>query len=362
MNSIRRWFVAVTVAVVIMPVGTGVAQNGETRTRRATTPAPAPAKPGGAPAARNLPAQDNDPIQLSTDVVNVFFSVTDQKNRFIGDIAEQDIVLTEAGEPQQIFSFGKQTNLPLEVAIVIDMSSSQEFTFSDEKRAAQAFLQSVVKPRKDTAAIVTFGEDVQWVQGMTNRLERVNESFNRLSWQSRVASGSRTGATALYDAVGITATELFPKRVNQAANDTATRRAIIVLTDGDDTASDRTLSQSIDDALRSEVIVYVIGIGDRYRSTAVKRAVLDTLADQTGGHAYFPTSYDDLRAAFRQIDEEMRSQYLIAYEPTNTTRDGSFRVIEVEVPARQDVKIFHRKGYFAPRENGAAVSPTSPRP
>lgn len=357
MKRLLVWTVTAIAVMTVAPVG-GRAQDGETRSRRATAPPPGATAPRGATTDRKLPMQDNDPIQLSTDVVNVFFSVTDMKNRFVGDISEQDIVLMEGGQRQEIFSFAKQTNLPLEVAIVIDMSSSQEFTFPDEKRAAQAFLQSVVKPRTDTAAIVAFGEDVQWVQGMTNRLERVNDSFNRLSWQSRVASGSRNGATALYDAVGVTATELFPKRPNQGPNEIAKRRALVVLTDGDDTASDRNLAQAIDDALRSEVIVYVIGIGDRYRSTAVRKDVLVSLADQTGGHAYFPTGYDDLRAAFRQIDEEMRSQYLIAYEPTNTQRDGSFRAIEVDVPGRQDVKVFHRKGYFAPR----AADATAPAP
>lgn len=353
-------------AALLFPAAPAGAQDGTTRSRRATTPPPSqqPApRPGAKPPTgqKEIPL-DNDPIQLSTDVVNVLFTVTDDKNRFVPDIQQQDVVVTEAGVQQEIFSFEKQTNLPLAVAIVIDVSSSQEYTFADEKRAAQAFLQSVLRPRKDTAALVKFREDTDWVQGMTNRLERVGEAFNRLRWESRISAGSRFGATALFDAVGITATELFPKPEQDVTPETMTRRAIVVLTDGDDNASDRTLQDAIDDALKADCIVYTIGIGDRYRSTAVKKDVLDLLARQTGGRAYFPSSYEDLRAAFKQIDEELRSQYLIAYEPSNGTRDGSFREIEVTLPGRQDVRIFHRKGYYAPGAKAAAPTSTTVTP
>jgi Ca-activated chloride channel family protein len=341
---------AATVVVGALPAA---GQDGKTRPRRteapaATAPPPAaPARPGAA-AQQEIPI-DNDPIELATDVVNVLFSVTDHQNRFVPDVAEKDVVVTEAGVQQRVFSFAKQTNLPLAVAIVVDVSSSQEYTFADEKRAAQAFLQSVLRPRKDTAAIVKFREDTDWVQGMTNRLERVYEAFNRLQWESRTTGGSRFGATALYDAIGVTATELFPKPDADPTPETMVRRAIVVLTDGADNASDRTLQEAIDDAIRSDVIVYTIGIGDRYRSTAVKRDVLEAMARQTGGRAYFPESYGDLRDSFKQIDEELRSQYVLAYEPTNTARDGSFREIQVAIPGRQDIRIFHRKGYYAPK-------------
>jgi VWFA-related protein len=347
-------------AALAAPAFPASGQDGTTRTRRATTPDPAASagatKGAHGQASRQLPP-DADPITLSTDVVNVLFTVTDDKNRFVPDVQEKDVVVTEAGVPQKVFSFARQSNLPLQVAIVIDVSSSQEHTFDDEKVAAQAFLQRVLRPRKDTAAIVSFREDPSWVQGMTNRLERVSEAFNRLRWESRISAGSRFGATALYDAVGITATELFPAPAADPDPEAMTRRAMVVLTDGDDNASDRKLQDAIDDALKSDVIVYTIGIGDRYRSTAVKRDVLDLLARQTGGRAYFPEGYDDLKAAFSQIDEELRSQYLIAYEPTNTARDGAFREIKVELPGRQDVRVFHRKGYYAP--GGPASAPTT---
>ena len=328
------------------------AQDGPIRNRRTTPPPAGSAQQPGA----DLPIE-NDPIQLSTDVVNVLFSVTDPQNRFVGNIEQPDVTISEDGRTQEVFSFRKETNLPLVCAILIDVSSSQEFTFADEKRAALAFLQSVLKTRKDTAALVRFREDVDFVQGLTNRLDRVNEAFNRLNWESRISTGSRHGATAMFDAIGITATELFPPISAPDAPEAVTRRAIILLTDGDDNASDRTLQDAIDDAHRSDVIVYALGIGDRYRSTAVKRDVLETLAAQSGGRAYFPESFDDLRIAFGQINLEMRSQYLVAYEPSNSARDGAYRSIEIEVPGRKDVRVFHRRGYYAPR--GGTGAPAS---
>jgi Ca-activated chloride channel homolog len=345
--TLFRFAFAVSLAAALVAAPAS-GQDGTTRDRRVETPQPTRTARPPADPQKEIPP-DNDPIELSTDVVNVLFSVTDPQNRFVPDVGEADVIVSEAGVRQQVFSFAKQTNLPLAVAVLVDVSSSQEYTFADEKRAAQAFLQGVLRPRKDTAAIVKFREDTSWVQGMTNRLERVYEAFNRLEWESRTTAGSRFGATAFYDAVAVTATELFPKPATDPTPETMVRRAIIVLTDGDDNASDRTLQQAIDDAIRSDVIVYTVGIGDRYRSTAVKRDVLETLARQTGGRAYFPESYTDLRAAFKQIDEELRSQYVIAYEPSNTARDGTFREISVTIPGRQDVRVYHRKGYYAPK-------------
>lgn len=333
------------------------AQDGPVRTRR-TSPPPSAAPPQSG---TDIPI-DNDPIQLSTDVVNVLFSVTDFQNRFVDDIDQAGVIVSEDGQTQEVFSFRKETNLPLVCAIVIDVSSSQEFTFGDEKRAALAFLQSVLKTRRDTAALVRFREDVEFVQGLTNRLDRVNEAFNRLNWESRITAGSRYGATAMYDAIGVTATELFPPVSAPDTPEAVTRRAIILLTDGDDNASQRSLQEAIDDAHRSDVIVYALGIGDRYRSAAVKRDVLETLSAQTGGRAYFPESYDDLRTAFQQINQEMRSQYMLAYEPSNSARDGAFRAIEIRLPGRKDVRVFHRRGYFAPRGGTPAGGASTVRP
>ncbi|MCC6745554.1 MAG: VWA domain-containing protein [Acidobacteria bacterium] len=350
-------------ACMFAALATSSAQDGPVRSRRATPPQAGAPQPAGAPAqsGSGLPI-DNDPIQLSTDVVNVLFSVTDRQNRFVDDVEQAGVVVSEDGQTQEVFSFRKETNLPLVCAIVIDVSSSQEFTFGDEKRAALSFLQTVLKTRKDTAALVRFREDVDFVQGLTNRLDRVNDAFNRLTWESKISSGSRYGATALYDAIGVTATELFPPVSAPDTPEAVTRRAIILLTDGDDNASQKSLQDAIDDAQRTDVIVYALGIGDRYRSTAVKRDVLTSLSEQTGGRAYFPESYDDLRTAFQQINLEMRSQYLIAYEPTNAARDGAFRSIDIRLPGRSDVKVFHRRGYFAPRSGGPSTGASAVRP
>lgn len=328
------------------------AQDGSTRTRRVTTPPAQGAASPRQPADEPLESLDG-PIELSTDLVNVVFSVTDAKNKFVGDIKETELVVKEAGEAQRVFSFRRETNLPLSVALLIDVSASQEFTFEDEKRYAAEFLQKVLRPKQDSAAILRFSDGVELVQGMTSRLERVHEAFNRMQWDGRFAEGPRAGATAVYDSVYEAASDMFPPDTGRDDPANVVRRAIILLTDGDDTASERKLQEAVDEALRQGVIVYTIGVGDRYRSVSVKKKELEALSTQTGGRAYFPTSAGELGDAFSQIEQELRSQYVLAYEPSRLVRDGSFRAISISVPGRPEVRVVHRKGYFAPKPDGA---------
>ncbi|MGH9760199.1 MAG: VWA domain-containing protein, partial [Blastocatellia bacterium] len=155
----------------------------------------------------------------------------------------------------------------------------------------------------------------------------------------------------LYDAIYITADEILGREeVRTSADDSATRRAIILLTDGVDNASNRSLKEAIDRAWRSGVIIYSIGIGDRFRFEGVREDVLTKLSEETGGRAYFPRSAEELLTNFRQIETELRSQYLLAYSPSNTRRDGSFRHIEVRVADRPGDRVIHRRGYYAPME------------
>jgi len=234
----------------------GAAQDGSTRTRRVT------GAPGAQAPTGEEPLESTDgPIELSTDLVNVLFSVTDGKNKFVGDIREDELVIKESGEQQEVFSFRRERNLPLQVAVLVDVSASQKFTFEDERRYAAEFLQKVLRPKQDAAAVLRFGDDLDIVLGMTARLERVQEQFNRLAWEDRPSTGPRAGATALYDAVYMTANEVFPPDEQVADPANVVRRAIVLLTDGDDTSSERGLKDAIEEALRGGVIVYSIGVG-----------------------------------------------------------------------------------------------------
>ena len=153
------------------------------------------------------------------------------------------------------------------------------------------------------------------------------------------------GSTAIWDAIWATSNELLTDSAEHQ------RRAIILLTDGVDNASSRKLDEAIDRAWRAGVIVYSIGIGDRFRFEGVREDILRRLGDETGGRAYFPRGADDLLNDFRQIEAEMRSQYLVAYAPSNSMHDGRFRRVEVQVKARPEARIIHRRGYYAATED-----------
>jgi Ca-activated chloride channel family protein len=304
-------------------------------------------------------AQDDDDIpvgdesvRLGTDVVNVVFSAVDRNNRAVSDIREQDIAIFEDGKAQQIFSFKREATLPINIAILMDLSGSQEYTFPQEKLAAGEFLRSIIRPNKDSAAILTFQDDVELVQGLTSKVDTLNRAFEEIQYSRRFGpSSTRRQATALYDAVYITADEVLSRDDLRSASDEAiTRRAIILLTDGVDNASNRKLEEIIDRAWKAGVAVYAIGIGDRFRFEGVREDILRKISEETGGRAYFPHGPDDLRDHFKQIENELRSQFLVAYSPTNVARDGSFRRIEVRLANRGDVRIVHRRGYYAPTE------------
>jgi Ca-activated chloride channel homolog len=299
-----------------------------------------------------IPSGD-EAVRLGTDLVNLTFSAVDRNNHIIGDIRQEEVTVLEDGRPQQLFTFKRETTLPINIAILMDLSGSQEYTFPQEKSAAGEFLRSILRPGKDSAAILTFQDDVDLVQGLSSRVETLNRAFEEIQYARRFgAASSRRQATALYDAVYITADEVLardPAR-SSASDDQITRRAVILLTDGVDNASSRKLEEAIDRAWRAGVVIYAIGIGDRFRFEGVREDILRRLSEETGGRAYFPRGPDELLDNFRQIESELRSQYLLAYSPTNGAKDGRFRRIEVRLANRPDVRVIHRRGYYAATE------------
>src|SRR5262249_38011920 len=223
--------------------------------------------------------------------VNLFFSAVDNNNRVVNDLRESDIAVFEDGQPQQVFTFKREASLPISIAILLDLSGSQEYTFPREKQAAGEFLRSVLRQGKDSAAILTFQDDVDLVQGLTSRLDTLQRSFEEIQYARRFGAGSsRRQATAHYDAVYVTADEILSHddARGRRADDAITRRAIILMTDGVDNASTRKLDDAIDRAQRAGVIIYTIGIGDRFRFEGVREDVLRRMAEETGGRFYFP--------------------------------------------------------------------------
>ena len=330
---------------------TGVAPN--------ASPSPSPSP---SPRTREELPQDSDEIvKFDTNLTNIFFTAADKNKRFISDLKAEDIRVLEDGETQEIFTFQTNIDLPLSLAILIDTSASEERTLPDEKIAARAFLENVLRPNKDEAAIVSFTGETTLEQGFSGNLERLRRAIDRVEFvppSGYIGGGvvvngtppisgtnqSLAGSTAIWDAVWATAEELI------SASAEHTRRAIILLTDGDDTSSRLKMQDAIERAQKADALIYAIGIGDRYTFN-VNEGDLRKIAEKTGGRAYFPRHERDLHEAFTQIQRDLREQYLVAYSPRNKARDGSYRRIEIELinPAlkQRDLKLNYRAGYFA---------------
>jgi VWFA-related protein len=352
--SLHKIIIAVTVLIALLVSVTAAqkpappSKRGQQSTRPQQTPKPDTKQDS----ADEIPTSEGD-VRLGTDLVNLVFTAVDRNNRAISDIRQEEITVLEDGRPQQIFTFKRETTLPINIAILLDLSGSQEYTFPQEKLAAGEFLRSIIRPGKDSASILTFQDDVDLVQGLTSRVETLSRAFDEIQYARRFGPATtRRQATALYDAVYIAADEVLGRDHDRGsgADDAATRRAIILLTDGVDNASVRKLDETIDRAWRSGVIIYSVGIGDRFRFEGIREDVLRRLSEETGGRAYFPRGPDDLLENFRQLESELRSQYLVAYSPSNTARDGRFRRIEVRVAGRADAQVIHRRGYYSAME------------
>jgi VWFA-related protein len=298
--------------------------------------------------------EDQEPaIKLGTALVTAPFNVTDKTNRYINDLKKDDIEVLEDNKPQRIFSFGWQVDLPITIVMLIDISGSQQFTLPYEVAAARRFLQRVLRPNKDLASIVTFEHESVLIQDFTSSVEKLQRALDdvRVSAQAPsvgtvggtppINGGSRAGATAMYDSIYAASSELLARE--------AGRRVIILLTDGVDTDSRVKQRDAVERTWRKEVIVYAIGIGDR--SYGIDTGALKRVAADTGGRAFFPRNEEDLDRAFALIDEDLRSQYIITYEPENDAKDGSFRTIQIRVRNRKDLTVRHRRGYFAPKES-----------
>jgi Ca-activated chloride channel family protein len=294
--------------------------------------------------------KDDQEIKLGTQLVTVPFNVTDKKNRYINDLTKEEVELTEDGKPQQLFSFERQTDLPITIAMLIDISGSQEYTLPAEKAAGQRFFRKVLRPNKDIAAVVTFEHESVVVQDLTSNIEKLDSAIEAVRiGVTNVSRGSvggtppiinsGAGSTSMYDSIHAVSSDLLRRE--------AGRRVIILITDGYDTSSSVKLRDAIERTWRNEIIVYPIGIGDP--SYGVNSGELKKIASETGGRAFFPRGEEDLDKAFALIDEDLRSQYILSYGSSNEARDGSFRNIQLKVKTRKELTVRHRRGYFAPK-------------
>ena len=327
---------------------------------------PAPqAKPTPAATPRQDDADaidEDDVLRVETDLTNVLFTAVDKNKRFITTLKQEDIRVYEDGAPQEVFAFQRETDRALSLAILIDTSASQERTLPEEKSAARGFIDAVIRPSKDEVAILSFTGETTLEQGLTGSVQRVRRAIERVEFTppsgylgggivvpgTPPISGdnqSRAGSTAIWDSVWVTTNEVLSETSDK------TRRAIILLTDGVDTSSRLKMQEAVESALKTDTIIYAIGIGDSFSFDGVDEGSVRKIAERTGGRAYFPRDETDLRSAFAQIQDELRSQYLVAYSPTNKAKDGSFRQLRIEVVnpelRKQNLRLTYRQGYFA---------------
>ena len=372
-REISRPFVLLV--LVFLLVCGGISRTQSAKNETTAQGAPASASPSPTPRSREEVPQDSDEvIKVETNLTNIFFTAADKNKRFISNLKAEDIRVLEDGQPQEVFTFQQNIDLPLSLAILIDTSISEQRTLPDEKAAAQAFLENVMRAAKDEAAIVSFTGDTTLEQGFTGNMERLRRAIDHVEFvppSGYIGGGvvvngtppisgtnqSIAGSTAVWDAVWATSEELIGTSAEH------TRRAIILLTDGDDTSSRMKMHEAIERALKADALIYAIGIGDRYTFN-VNEGALRKIAEQTGGRAYFPKHERDLNDAFTQIQKDLREQYLVAYSPTNKARDGSYRKIEIQVVnpdlKQQNLKLNYRAGYFA-KTGGPEPAPTRKR-
>lgn len=340
--SLRRWLAVVAMIVVIPPLGSFF-EVGAQQTRQRQVGGPKPRE------------EEGQTIRVGTQLVNVLFSVTDKENFYVNDLEKSEVSVLENGKPQQIFTFKREFDLPLTMAMLVDVSNSVIPVLPRLTTAGSRFINSVVRPTKDLAAVIQFNIDATLIQDLTSNPPLLRRGLREIA---RAAAAPQrdddfngplpplnshvdVGGTSIYDSIVAACKDLLASRQG--------RKTIILFTDGFDTTSRVGRSDAIDEALRAEVVIYAIGIGDM-NEEGVHKKELNKLCEPTGGRAFIPRSSEDLDRAFMQLEQELRQQYLLAYEPLNETADGTFRKIEVRVNNRKGIHIRHRRGYYASRQ------------
>lgn len=303
--------------------------------------APATQAAAGTDPADPSPTSDNQPletIKVYANEVNVVFTVTDKHGHFVKDLTQNDFKVMDDNKPAvNIRNFAKETNLPLRVGLLVDASNSIRDRFRFEQDAAVEFLNQIVRPKFDRAFVLGFDTTAEVTADFSDSAEQLARGVRMLR---------PGGGTALYDAVYFACRDKLMKEGKEAF---ATRRAIILLTDGEDNQSRVTREESIEMAQRAEVVIYTISTN----VSGVKLKgdkVLERMADATGGRAFFPFKIEDVANAFSEIQDELRSQYLLAYKPADFNADGRYRSIDIIAENHKNLHVRARKGYYAPRQ------------
>ena len=353
----------------------------------ATIPQPLPPSPAASssptPASADAVEPGDEVLTVETNLVDLPFSVTDRNRRFVTTLIQEDIRVYEDGAPQAVATFQREADQPLALAILIDTSGSQDVTLPDEKDAANSFIDAVVRPERDRVAVISFHTDATVEQDLIGEASALHSAIERIELPRRLsdrdeaayvaaaAAGGEDpqevryklpGWSAIWDAVWATTNEIMPQASERA------RRAIILLSDGEENSNSSLKKEDvIEAALKANTIIYCIGIG----SGTLDEGALKKISERTGGRAYFPEDETELGVAFAQIQQELRSQYLVTYSPANKARDNSYRQLRIEIVnpvlKKQKLKLSYRQGYFArpptpPAPNNRTTNRTLAKP
>jgi Ca-activated chloride channel homolog len=274
-------------------------------------------------------------IVLDVTRVNMLFTVTDKKGRFITDLVKDDFQVFENKKSQVIQEFTAESDLPLRLAILIDTSNSIRDRFKFEQEAAVEFIKSVVRPRQDRAMIVSFDTEAELVADLMDDPDKLANAVRSLR---------PGGGTALFDAIYFAARD----KLQQDQPRHKFRRAIIIVSDGDDNQSRKTRDQGLEMAQKSDCVIYAISTNISRIDTDGDK-ILKYLTAETGGQAFFPFKVTDLSQSFENIANELRHQYNIFYRPDPLKTDGLYHRVDLKVANRKDLMVRARKGYYAPK-------------
>ncbi|HTC32997.1 MAG TPA: VWA domain-containing protein [Bryobacteraceae bacterium] len=297
-------------------------------------------------------AQDDTTLKVEVNLVNILFNVRDKKGGLVGNLSKDDFKIFEDGKEQQVKYFNRETDLPLTIGLLIDVSASQMNLIDIEKNAAYQFFGSVLR-KQDLAFLISFGEDSELLQDYTNSPKLLRAGLEDLHVSSGVGGFgpgpvptiSQPRGTVLYDAVYVASADQLKGQVG--------RKVLVLITDGEDEGSKYKITQAIEAAQKADAIVYGFYYVDRgfYMSHGMvfaggSDAALRQMSEDTGGHVFHVDRRMTLQQAFDELQDEMRSQYAIGYTPANPAKDGTFRKIEIKT-GNKDWKVQARKGYYA---------------
>ncbi len=285
--------------------------------------------------AQETDASPQDRITLDVSRVNMLYTVSDKRGRFVTDLGKDDFEVFESKKPQSIIEFSAESDLPLRLAILIDTSNSIRDRFHFQQEAAIAFIDGTVRPNQDKAMIVSFDTAAELVADLTDSVPELEKAIDGLR---------PGGGTSLYDAIFFACRD----KLMQDQPLYKFRRAMVILSDGEDNQSRYTRDQALEMAQKADVTIYTISTNITHVETEGDK-VLRYFASETGGQVFFPFKASDLNQSFENIANELRHQYNVFYRPDPLKTDGLYHPVEIRVKGRKDLIVRCRKGYYAPK-------------